>query len=1109
MRIDGEREVKYTVNKKDKLKFTIENYTRARPFSSFFPGIAGLMGIPLWCYYVNRGQCIASFGTDSKDGAIMEFLPANKSYRLAGSHGFRTFIKLEEPEGFRFYEPFQENQSNLDFDIENSMTISPFDLLLEETNRTLGLYVRVEYFTLPNEPVAALARRLTIKNLEEGRERRLEVVDGIPVMIPYGMTDGFLKNMSRTIEAWNCVENTHGDVPYYRLKTLADDSSEVVGVEKGNFYLGFTGDSHGNVQKLKVIIDPVLVFGHMLDFSFPYEFFREGFDPAAPQHYHNRTPSALGHACLALKAGEEKTVYSLLGHSESLDKLNSLAPGYFKESFFTAKAMENERLVRSIADKAFVHSAFEEFNSYCSQNFLDNVLRGGLPLTVGAGDRKDVLYVYSRRHGDLERDYNSFRLMPTYYSQGNGAYRDISQNRRNDIWFNPQVGYANILYFMNLIQLDGYNPLVVKGLRYIFEGSAGAVEKIKHLVAEGDEGKLLQFLEKPFIPYSLMGFVEKEKVSLKTSLEDFVNILLLESSKLEDAEHGEGYWTDHWFYNLDLLESFEALFPDRMQELLADRRLFTFYDDCHFVVPRKEKYVLCNNRLQQSGAVRKDGKKLELLAARKKEPNRVRTEAGKGEVYRTSLLAKLFTLCVCKLSSLDAHGVGIEMEAGKPNWDDALNGLPALFGSSASETFELLRLVNMLKGWLESFEACFEGLRLPEEVHGFLEEILEALRENGDKDDGESSFAFWDRASTAREEYREKVRWGISGREKELQRDTLKEFLDACGAKLSRAKEKAYNRELSIYNTYFINVPFTYEVIKEENPAEGLYGNFRATSFRQVPMPIFLEGQVHAMKLEKNISLNRKLYRAIKESRLYDQMLGMYKVNGPLEEAPEELGRIKAFTPGWLENESVFLHMEYKYLLELLKKGLYQEFYSDIPTALVPFMEPEVYGRSIYENSSFIASSANPDERTHGSGYVARLSGSTSEFYNMLLILALGQRPFSVNASGMLELKLRPALHGSFFSRERKTAIRYGEGAEKEMLLEENTFAFSLLDGVTLIYHNPYRINTYEKESSGIRKIELGNETGPAETVTGSIVSGLLAEKIRAGCYKKIDVWIE
>ena len=38
-------------------------------------------------------------------------------------------------------------------------------------------------------------------------------------------------------------------------------------------------------------------------------------------------------------------------------------------------------------------------------------------------------------------------------------------------------------------------------------------------------------------------------------------------------------------------------------------------------------------------------------------------------------------MAVLKFATMDSAGMGIEMEAGKPGWLDALNGLPALFGS--------------------------------------------------------------------------------------------------------------------------------------------------------------------------------------------------------------------------------------------------------------------------------------------------------------------------------------------------------------------------------------------------------------------------------------------
>ena len=51
--------------------------------------------------------------------------------------------------------------------------------------------------------------------------------------------------------------------------------------------------------------------------------------------------------------------------------------------------------------------------------------------------------------GDLERDYNLYSLSPTNYSQGNGNFRDINQNRRSDLLINPDVGASHVEHFYN------------------------------------------------------------------------------------------------------------------------------------------------------------------------------------------------------------------------------------------------------------------------------------------------------------------------------------------------------------------------------------------------------------------------------------------------------------------------------------------------------------------------------------------------------------------------------------------------------------------------------------------------------------------------------------
>src|SRR5882672_1798627 len=86
--------------------FIIEDFQQEKVFANFFPGVAGLYGIPMWAFYVNRGQAISSFGIESKDKSILEFQPANKAYRLTSIQGFRTFLKVASGTHSKFYEPF-------------------------------------------------------------------------------------------------------------------------------------------------------------------------------------------------------------------------------------------------------------------------------------------------------------------------------------------------------------------------------------------------------------------------------------------------------------------------------------------------------------------------------------------------------------------------------------------------------------------------------------------------------------------------------------------------------------------------------------------------------------------------------------------------------------------------------------------------------------------------------------------------------------------------------------------------------------------------------------------------------------------------------------------
>ena len=115
--------------------FRVEGYNHAEPFSSFLPGIAGKWGIPTWCFYVNRGQAIASFGVRDKDGQILEFQSFNQACMRIDREGFRTFLRVGDKS---VHEPFSRDASAR---VQQTMDVAPGELTLFEHDPTTGLDV--------------------------------------------------------------------------------------------------------------------------------------------------------------------------------------------------------------------------------------------------------------------------------------------------------------------------------------------------------------------------------------------------------------------------------------------------------------------------------------------------------------------------------------------------------------------------------------------------------------------------------------------------------------------------------------------------------------------------------------------------------------------------------------------------------------------------------------------------------------------------------------------------------------------------------------------------------------------------------------------------------
>lgn len=983
------------------MKYIIKDYQKKDVFSSFLPGISGPNGIPIWAFYVNRGQAITSFGIQNKDRSIMDFDSAHIAYKTVEREGFRTFIKY----GDSYYEPFQRNS-------KTQMTILPNSIELVDSHELFD--VKVRYQPVMNKDFPGLIREVEVSpNFNVGT---IEVFDGMPELIPFGLNQDVLKNIPQTVSAWMEVDR-YKKVPLFRTRISIEDKAEVKYNSEAHYYISIMDG-----EVLETIVDPQLIFLNDRSFEKPYAIFSEEEKVERTQNFF---PCGFTHIKNKLSKGNSLKFFSVIGYVNTNQEIPELINTLKDERFLYRQKQINNNLIEELLSDVETKTGNDNFDNYIKQSYLDNFLRGGYPYVYSI---EKPLYLYGRKHGDLERDYNYFEIEDSFYSQGNGNYRDVNQNRRNDLFFNPKLNDINIRQFMSLIQLDGYNPLVIEPNRFIYKGGLDLYEYMNKIPED--------ILGTPFTFAELM-----KKVDLIVDENVFIKKLIDHCELYFDATFQEGYWVDHWTYNLDLIEDYLGIYPDKLDSFI-NKKHYTWFKSNAYIRPRHERYVKTEHGLRQYNS---------LEISEYDHNNYVVDE--NNELILSNLIEKLMLLHANKIATLDKEGVGIEMEAGKPGWYDALNGLPGIFGSSVMEFYELVRLNQLMISLLsKTTNTDFE----------FHQVLIDYVRQVSLLCESEiNTITYWNKANEIKETFREKQRDCISSSKEIVDKKEILTLLYRMESRLEYGLDKLEKITNLGFGSYF----------------------YYENNEKQVALPPFLEGAVNYMKISDN---PKAVFEVVKnKSGLYDEKLEMYKVNSSLSKMTLDLGRCRAFTPGWLENESVWMHMEYKYLLTMLEKGLYEEFIKSFKKAAIPFQNPETYGRSIYENVSFIASSANPDESIHGRGFIARLTGSTAEMLSIWKNMFFGSNIYRFDKEKGLVFNLSPLI-------------------PNYLINGESQIFTTLHSKIKLIYH----LGELEEVIPGKYRIAKFVLDDLIE-IKDDVITGKHVTLIRNQQIKKIDVFLE
>ncbi len=312
-----------------------------------------------------------------------------------------------------------------------------------------------------------------------------------------------LKNMGRTLEGWMGVY--HADdtltMPYYKMSTEPGDSASVKVEEAGHYCLSFIEKEDTTPELLPIVYDWTKVFGESTSLEHASGLAASSVEEILKSAQHGDATTSSAFAAVdkvTLAPGENITIASFYGKLMKIDEVPKIAAAVTKPGFVAKKFDRARTLINELTEGVETNTANPLFNGAVKQMFLDNSLRGGMPTLLGNVDSDltydedpglKVFHTFSRIHGDLERDYNAFAIDPTYYSQGPGNYRDVAQNRRNDVSFAPRIGSFDVQEFLSFIQADGYEPLTVEAVVYLMHDKDRAQNLADEMTADAKSAK--------------------------------------------------------------------------------------------------------------------------------------------------------------------------------------------------------------------------------------------------------------------------------------------------------------------------------------------------------------------------------------------------------------------------------------------------------------------------------------------------------------------------------------------------------------------------------------------------------------------------------------------
>ncbi|MGD8773255.1 MAG: hypothetical protein PVI25_09330, partial [Gammaproteobacteria bacterium] len=728
--------------------YRIADYHTMPPFL-----ISVVSGYDHWLFVSSTGGLTC--GRRDPENALFPYCTDDKIHDACATTGPQTVLLVARGGRTTLWQPFETGPFVYDLERNLYKNVPGNKLVFEEINHDLGLAFT---YTWTSGNRFGFIRRSQLLNTGAS-EVRVELLDGLRNLLPYGVDRAAQAELSTLIDAYKQAEAINGAcAAVYTLSSILTDRAEP-----------------SEALKATVVWSIGLPQAQVLLSEDQVQAFRVGEGVRSETFVKGKRGAFFVRSAVDLPPRAERCWYLLAGveqgPSQTADLLHAIRQGVSAATVEEDVATGTARLER-LAGSAdgFQKSADDLVTGRHFSNTLFNIMRGGVfaygyrfprddfldfvgkrnlpiretirralvglegPLTLDsalklAEDSENEAFIrlvyeylpltFSRRHGDPSRPWNHFSIHlkngdGSEYLYYEGNWRDIFQNWEALAVSFPGYIESLIAKFVNASTPDGHNPYRIS--------------------REGIDWEIL----KPGNSWS--------------------NI---------------GYWGDHQVgYLLRLLELSRRYHPELLGRSL-NREIFVYADVPYRIKPYRE---LLGDPARTVGYDEDCARAVARRVADVGADGKLVTLED-GSIYRVNLLEKLLISALARMGNLVPCG-GIWMNTQRPEWNDANNALVG-HGLSMVTLCYLRRYLHLLGDLLResaatSFDVSRELAQYFDGVGAVLKNHI-ALLEGTVQAAGRKSFM--DSMGSVNDAYRARVYRGFCGEKAPLGKPDLEDFV--------------------------------------------------------------------------------------------------------------------------------------------------------------------------------------------------------------------------------------------------------------------------------------------------------------------------------------------